>query len=123
MEQDDLERERLTPETEPLPCKMDNDLVIVLNASSTTTRKDYEIALKFVSKLAYAWAGSPGNRVSVMKYPYGKGVYTRFPLNHNLSQQQIHGLTQPNALGYEGVETRVQEKALKEAILQHQNEK
>lgn len=74
-------------ETEPEPCYEDNDLVIAVDSSGSIGEDKYEIALEFASKLAYTWADSGGNRVSVVIY--SDVAETVIPLDNTLSQQEI----------------------------------
>lgn len=88
------------PEYEPVPCTKDNDLVIILDASKSTTAAKYYEVLHFASTLTSGFSRHPGNRVSIMRY--GRHVYTTFPLNHNLTLEQIPIFTQPGIVKYLG---------------------
>ncbi|ODM91664.1 Vitrin [Orchesella cincta] len=50
------------------PCFSDNDLVIVVDSSSSIGQVNYLSALEFAAKLATAWVDNPNNRISVVIY-------------------------------------------------------
>lgn len=67
--------------------------MIAVDTSSKGTYDMYAAAMKFVSKLSYKLKENPGNRLAVITYE--TSVHIKFPLNHNLTQNQTRDYTKP----------------------------